>query len=84
MRRLPSGRWQARYPDRATSRMIAGPGTFDTRSEALAWLDTRRAALTDPRHLAVQVALASVLPDLPAKRLAAAAAAALAEATRPV
>jgi integrase len=41
-RRLPSGRWQARYtgPD---GRMHKAPFTFDTKGDAQAWLATTRA-----------------------------------------
>lgn len=43
-RRLPSGRWQARYtgPD---LRMHRAPYTFDTKDSAVAWLDSERKAI---------------------------------------
>lgn len=37
IRKLPSGRWQARYPD-GTGRDIPGPDTFATKTEASAYL----------------------------------------------
>jgi integrase len=44
VRKLPSGRWQARYPDQAgTSR--SAPFTFHTKQDAQAWLTTIRADL---------------------------------------
>lgn len=38
IRRLPSGKWQARYLDRLTSRMVPAPSTFATRGDASRWL----------------------------------------------
>lgn len=38
VRRLPSGRWQARATNAGT--LIPAPGTFETRREAVAWLDS--------------------------------------------
>ena len=32
LRKLPSGRWQARYTDHTTGRMISAPDTFRTKS----------------------------------------------------
>ena len=43
LRKLPSGRWQARYTDHNTGRMISAPDTFRTKSDASAWLAARRA-----------------------------------------
>jgi integrase len=43
LRKLPSGRWQARYTDHSTGRMISAPDTFRTKSDASAWLAARRA-----------------------------------------
>lgn len=37
VRRLPSGRWQARYPD-GTGRDVPGPGTFATKHDARRFL----------------------------------------------
>jgi integrase len=37
-RKLPSGRWQARYPDIAAGRVMTGPSTFATKRDALAYL----------------------------------------------
>jgi integrase len=55
VRQLPSGRWQARYPDPATGGLVAAPGTFDTKRTALGWLsqveaDMSRGAFVDPRR----------------------------------
>jgi hypothetical protein len=38
VRRLPSGRWQARYPDPVTGRLRTAPHTFATKTEAGRWL----------------------------------------------
>ena len=48
VRRLPSGRWQARVllPD---GRRIKAPDTFSTKSDATLWLDHQRAALAAGR-----------------------------------
>lgn len=43
LRKLPSGRWQARYTDHNTGRMISAPDAFRTKSDASAWLAARRA-----------------------------------------
>ena len=43
LRKLPSGRWQARYTDHNNGRMISAPDTFRTKSDASAWLAARRA-----------------------------------------
>jgi integrase len=43
IRKLPSGRWQARYTDRTTGASVSAPGTFRTKSDASAWLAARRA-----------------------------------------
>jgi integrase len=53
VRRLSSGRWQARYPDSA-GRLIAAPATFRTRADAGRYLDQvrtdrSRGAWVDPR-----------------------------------
>lgn len=38
VRKLPSGRWQARYRDPLTGRRLPAPETFRTRSDASRWL----------------------------------------------
>jgi integrase len=43
IRQLPSGRWQARYRDPSTNRLVAAPGTFGTKADADGWLATVRA-----------------------------------------
>src|SRR5215471_11266258 len=53
VRRLPSGRWQARYPD-GTGRDVPAPGTFATKQEARRFLtsieaDMLRGTYVDPR-----------------------------------
>src|SRR5262245_12378362 len=53
IRRLPSGRWQARYPV-TYSRLAPAPRTFKTKGEAALWLSTveadrSRGAWVDPR-----------------------------------
>ncbi len=57
IRKLPSGRWQARYFDRAGARHRA-PRTFATKADASAYLaaveaDLNRQIWTDPRHARV-------------------------------
>lgn len=52
VRRLPSGRWQARYPD-ASGTLRAAPQTFDRKSDAARWLaavevDMSRGVFVDP------------------------------------
>lgn len=53
VRKLPSGRWQARYPNRG-GRMVPASGTFATKGDATAWLaqvqtDRARGDFVDPR-----------------------------------
>jgi integrase len=53
IRKLPSGRWQARYPDRA-GRLVTAPTTYATKKEAAAFLSTveaemARGTFIDPR-----------------------------------
>lgn len=53
VRKLPSGRWQARYRDQA-GRLVAAPATFDTKGDASRWLavaesDMARGKFIDPR-----------------------------------
>ena len=53
VRRLPSGRWQARYWDAAGNRIVA-PNTFATKGDAQRWLsaaetDMARGVWHDPR-----------------------------------
>ena len=38
IRKLPSGRWQARFRDPLTNRLVAAPSTFSTRGDASRWL----------------------------------------------
>jgi integrase len=54
VRRLPSGRWQARYRDPGNGRLISGPQTFPTKANASLWLstveaDVARGTYIDPR-----------------------------------
>jgi hypothetical protein len=39
VRQLPSGRWQARAWDKAEGKQRSAPRTFDTKMDAVAWLD---------------------------------------------
>jgi integrase len=39
VRQLPSGRWQARYWDEVEGKQRSAPRTFDTKMDAVAWLD---------------------------------------------
>lgn len=53
VRRLPSSRWQARYRDPATNRLVAAPAVFQTKAEAARWLaeteaDIARGRFVDP------------------------------------
>lgn len=53
VRRLPSGRWQARYR-LASGRLITAPATYDTKGDATRWLamieaDQARGLWLDPR-----------------------------------
>jgi integrase len=45
IRRLPSGRYQARYTIPGTDRLVAAPITYQTRLDAETWLSTQRADL---------------------------------------
>ena len=45
VRALGSGRFQARYPDPDTGRLLPAPGTFATRTDADRWLAARRTDL---------------------------------------
>ena len=49
IRRLPSGRWQARYPDRSGSDVTA-PATFATKGDAERWLVTVEAEMARGQH----------------------------------
>lgn len=51
VRRLPSGRWQARYWDSGQGQSIAAPQTFESKTSADAWLSQKRTDLS--RGLAV-------------------------------
>jgi integrase len=53
IRQLPSGRWQARYRDPDTNRLVAAAQRFATKKEASSWLssvqtDISRGAWVDP------------------------------------
>jgi len=49
IRRLPSGRWQARYRDPLTGkRWVPAPTTFETKGEASRWLSALEAGTIDP------------------------------------
>jgi integrase len=50
LRKLPSGRWQARYPDRS-GRDVAAPMTFPTKGDAARWLVATEADLARGQHL---------------------------------
>lgn len=62
VRRLPSGRWQVRYPDPARARrLLAAPRTFGTKTEAAHFLagvetDQARGTWLDPERGAVRLA----------------------------
>jgi integrase len=45
VRKLPSGLWQARYPDPATGRLIAAPTRFRTKKDAELWLSEEEAKI---------------------------------------
>src|SRR5690348_1266238 len=45
VRKLPSGRWQARYTAPGSTTIISAPSTFDTKLDAQTWLTTVRADL---------------------------------------
>jgi integrase len=54
VRRLPSGRWQARFRDPATNELTPAPTPFDTKASATCWLaelqaDVGRGNWVDPR-----------------------------------
>lgn len=60
VRKLPSGRWQARYRNRG-GRLVAAPETFATKGDAAAWLaraqtDQARGDFVDPRAGRISVA----------------------------
>jgi hypothetical protein len=40
VRQLPSGRWQARYRDHMSNRMISAPNRFLTKVDAARWLSS--------------------------------------------
>jgi integrase len=46
IRRLPSGRWQARYRDPTNGRLLAAPMTFATKGAASRWLSVVEADLS--------------------------------------
>jgi integrase len=43
VRRLPSGRYQARFTIPGSEKMVTAPTTFTTKGDAYTWLDTQRA-----------------------------------------
>jgi integrase len=45
VRRLPSGRWQAKWPNPDTRRLTPAPATFPTKAEADRWLSHKRVDL---------------------------------------
>lgn len=54
VRRLPSGRWQARYHDPVSGERVVGPAPFRTKTDAQIWLTEQhtsllRGELSDPR-----------------------------------
>lgn len=58
LRKLPSGRWQARYSHPVTNALIAAPSTFATKAEAARWIagvetDLARANWQDPSRASV-------------------------------
>lgn len=60
VRKLPSGRWQARYRNRG-GRLVTAPETFGTKGDAAAWLavvqtDQARGDFVDPRAGRISVA----------------------------
>jgi len=59
IRKLPSGRWQARYPG-PDGRDLAAPSTFSTKTDAARWLatvesDLARGTWLDPSRGAVRL-----------------------------
>lgn len=49
IRRLPSGRWQARYRDPLTGRRwVPAPHTFETKGDASRWLSAMESGAMDP------------------------------------
>ena len=66
LRKLPSGRWQARYSDPVTGERVTSPKTFVTKTDAALWLDikrtdTERGVVLDDR--AARSTLADWWPD---------------------
>lgn len=66
VRRLPSGRWQARYSDPVSGERVTSRKTFATKTDASLWLDTKRTdadrgVLVDDR--AARATLADLWPD---------------------
>lgn len=49
IRKLPSGRWQARYPDHS-GRAVTAPATFPTKGDAARWLVTVEADMARGQH----------------------------------
>ena len=50
VRRLASGRWQARYPDPDTARLVPAPQTFAAKADASRWLAAKQADLDRGYH----------------------------------
>lgn len=72
LRKLPSGRWQARYLDPHTSEQRSAPHTYDTRAAAEAFLARVQAAIVEDRYVPPAPAPAAAAPDeVPTVRAAA-------------
>jgi hypothetical protein len=61
IRRLPSGRWQARFRDPVTNRLRSAPGTFSSKASASRYLATVESDMTrggwhDPERGAITFA----------------------------
>jgi len=52
IRRLPSGRFQARYRDPLTGKRLSAPETFRTKGDASRWLARLEGGSVDPAHVA--------------------------------
>lgn len=67
LRKLPSGRWQARYtgPDLVT---YSGPSTFTTKGDAQAWLSVERALISQQRWTSPLVRAAEAAKEVERRR----------------
>lgn len=67
LRKLPSGRWQARYtgPDLVTYR---GPSTFTAKGDAQAWLSVERALISQQRWTSPLVRAAEAAKEVERRR----------------